>query len=138
MIVLDTNVVAEPLRLKPDEVVIDWMNAQEPQTLYLTTINLAELLSGVLGMPAGKRRVALEQNLTRQIAKLFEGRVLSFDESAAEVFATVNAAAQRKGNTMSFADCAIAAIALARGFMIATRNVRDFRYTGLKILNPWA
>lgn len=138
MIILDTNVVSEPLKPAPEPVVLEWLNAQDPETLYLTTVNLAELLAGVEVMPAGRRRTELNQSLIEQVMPLFEDRILSFDRKAAQVFARINASAQAAGNPISFADCAIAAIASARGFMLATRNVRDFKGTNIKILNPWS
>jgi toxin FitB len=137
MIILDTNVVSEPLKLKPEAAVIHWLNAQEPQTLYLTTINLAELLSGVDIMPAGRKRAALKAALEDNILPLFEGRIVQFDNKAAQAFAKINAKVQSAGGTISFADCAIAAIAQANGFALATRNVRDFNKTGVEIVNPW-
>lgn len=137
MIVLDTNVVSEPLKPAPNPAVLDWLNAQEPQTLYLTTINLAELLAGVDALPAGRRRDALAQALSTQVLSLFEGRILSLDTKAAEVFAKTSASAQAQGNTMGFADCAIAAIARANGFALATRNLRDFKGAGVQLINPW-
>jgi toxin FitB len=137
MIILDTNVVSEPLKPSPDLGVVNWLNAQEPASLYLTTINLAELMSGVEALPQGKRRDALSQALTTQVSLLFERRVLSFDTKAALAFAACYANAQAQGNPIAFADCAIAAIAKANGFMLATRNVRDFLGTGVEIINPW-
>jgi toxin FitB len=137
MIILDTNVVSEPLKLKPEAAVIHWLNAQEPQTLYLTTINLAELLSGVDVMPAGRKRTALMTALEDNILPLFEGRIVPFDDKAAQAFAKINAKVQSAGGTISFADCAIAAIAQANGFALATRNVHDFKKTGVEIVNPW-
>ena len=106
--------------------------------INLTTMNLAELLAGVEVMPAGRRRTELHQSLIEQVMPLFEDRILSFDRKAAQVFARINASAQAAGNPISFADCAIAAIASARGFMLATRNVRDFKGTNIEILNPWS
>ena len=137
MIILDTNVVSEPLKLKPEATVISWLNAQEPQTLYLTTINLAELLSGLDIMPAGRKRAALKTALEDNILPLFEGRIVQFDNKAAQAFAKINAKVQSAGGTISFADCAIAAIAQANGFALATRNVLDFNKTGVEIVNPW-
>ncbi|NDP39740.1 MAG: type II toxin-antitoxin system VapC family toxin [Rhodoferax sp.] len=137
MIILDTNVVSEPLKREPNATVLDWLNAQEPQTLYLTTVNLAELLAGVEVLPAGRRRDALRQALTAQLEPLFEGRILPFDNKAAEAFARVNASVVVSGNTISFADCAIAAIARAHGYSVATRNVRDFKGTGVETFDPW-
>lgn len=137
MIILDTHVVSEPLKPEPEPAVLDWLNRQEPQTLYLTTVNLAELLAGIETMPAGRRRTELGAALTGQMMPLFEGRILAFDRPAAEAFARINASAQSAGSSISFADGAIAAIASAHGFMVATRNVRDFEGTGVEIFNPW-
>ena len=137
MIVLDTNVISEPLKPAPEAAVLDWLNAQEPQTLYTTTVNLAELFAGVEALPAGRRKDALAKALSSQVLALFGGRILSFDAKAAEAFATTNASAQAQGNTMAFADCAIAAITRANGFVLATRNVRDFKGTGVSLIDPW-
>ncbi|MBA3594129.1 MAG: type II toxin-antitoxin system VapC family toxin [Pseudomonadota bacterium] len=137
MIILDTNVVSEPLKPAPDAALLDWLNAQAPQTLYLTSVSLAELLSGIAAMPAGRRRDALKLALTAQVLPLFDGRILPFDTLAAQAFADVNTRASANGNPISFADCAIAAIASTHGFMLATRNTRDFRETGIEIFNPW-
>ena len=137
MIILDTNVVSEPLKPAPEPAVLDWLNAQEPQTLYLTTVNLAELFAGLETMPAGRRRTELGHALAGQMMPLFEGRILAFDRQAAQAFARIIASAQAAGNPISFADGAIAAIASVHGFMLATRNVRDFKGTGVEIFNPW-
>ena len=138
MIILDTHVVSEPLKAAPDLAVLDWLNAQEPQTLFLTTVNLAELLAGVELLPAGRRKDALAQALSSQVLALFEERILSFDANAAKVFAKANASAEGQGNPMGFADCAIAAIARANGFALATRNLRDFKGAGVSLIDPWA
>jgi predicted nucleic acid-binding protein len=137
MIILDTNVVSEPLRPAPDPAVLRWLDAQEPGTLYLTAVNLAELLAGVEALPAGRRRVQLERALGEEVLPLFAGRVLAFDERAAQAFARIHTNAQAAGNPIGFADAAIAAIARAHGMALATRNVRDFRGTELDLLNPW-
>lgn len=137
MIVLDTNVVSEPLRPAPDQRVLDWINRQQPQTLYLTTVNVAELLAGIEKMPLGRRRSDLHHLVVGKVVPLFEGRILAFDRRAAEVFAQVSTQAQVAGNQMDFADAAIAAIASANGFGVATRNVRDFRHTGVAVIDPW-
>ena len=137
MIILDTNVMSEPLKPLPEPAVLDWLDRQSPQTLYLTTVNLAELLAGIEVLPQGRRRAELQHALTTQVIPLFEGRILSFDEKAAEAFARIHASAQALGNPISFADGAIAAIASAQGFILATRNVRDFRSTGVELINPW-
>lgn len=137
MIILDTNVVSEPLRPAPEPAVLAWLDAEAPATLCLTSITLAELLAGVAALPAGRRRNKLGQALTEQVLPLFEGRVLAFDMPASHAFARVLAGAQAAGNPISFADAAIAAIAAAHGFAVATRNVRDFKGTGVEVIDPW-
>jgi predicted nucleic acid-binding protein len=137
VIVLDTNVVSEPLRPQPDAAVLRWLDDQDPRTLYLTATTAAELLSGIEALPAGRRRKDLQEAIEAQVFPLFAGRVLPFDERAAAVFARVNAQATAAGNRISFADGTIASIALAHGFMLATRNIKDFRGTGVQLVNPW-
>lgn len=137
MIVLDTNIVSEPLKPKPDPDILAWLDRQAPETLYLTTISLAELSAGVEVQPVGKRRAALQQAVGAQVLSLFQGRVLRFDHEAALAFGRIAAKAQAAGNPIDFADCAIAAIATTHRFILATRNARDFKGTGVELLNPW-
>jgi predicted nucleic acid-binding protein len=137
VIVLDTNVVSEPLRPMPDPAVLAWLDRQQAATLYLTTVNVAELLAGVEALLAGKRRASLEAAIGAQVLPLFDGRILPFDTLAARAFARVHATTQAAGHSIGFADCAIAAIAAANGFAVATRNVRDFSATGVELINPW-
>jgi predicted nucleic acid-binding protein len=137
MIILDTNVVSEPLKPNPDQTVLRWLDAQEPQTLHLTSVGLAELLAGVEVLPAGRRRDALAEAVSKQVLALFAQRILPLDVEAAQAFAKTRASAQAQGNPIGFADCAIAAIARSRGFALATRNVRDFAGCGINLINPW-
>jgi toxin FitB len=136
MIILDTNLVSEPLKPKPAAQVLAWLDRQAPDTLYLTTITLAELQAGVSVLPMGKRRKALQDATTELIAG-FDGRVLSFDQDCAHAFGRVAAGAQAAGNPIHFADCAIAAIAATRGFILATRNLRDYKGAGIELIDPW-
>lgn len=136
MIILDTNLVSEPLKPKPDAAVLAWLDRQAPDTLYLTTITLAELQAGIEVLPVGKRRQVLQETLTEVVAQ-FEGRVLSFDQDSAHAFGRVAASAQAAGNPIHFGDCAIAAIAIRHGFVLATRNVRDYKGAGIEMINPW-
>jgi len=84
------------------------------------------------------QKTQLHQVIKQKLLPLFAGRILSFDQQATETFARINAKAQAEGSPIGFADCAIAAIAAAHGFLLATRNVRDFQYAGIALLNPWA
>jgi predicted nucleic acid-binding protein len=136
-IALDTNVVSEPLKPAPAQSVLDWLDRQAPETPHLMAVRVAELLAGNEVLSQGRRGIELELAFTRQILPLFEGRILSFDAKAAEAFGRVRAGAQVVGNTIGFADGAIAAIAAAQGFALATRNIRDFRGSGVELINPW-
>ncbi len=138
MIILDTNVVSEPLKPNPDAAVLRWLDRQSPATLYLTTISQAELLAGVLALPAGKRRTELRRVITDELAFLFADRILPFGERSADAYAHVVTAATMAGNRIDFADAAIGAIAIEHNFILATRNVRDFKGTAVKLLNPWS
>jgi toxin FitB len=138
MIILDTNVISEAFKPAPNPAVMKWLDAQEPETLFITTISLAEMLAGIYKMPEGRRRAELSYLVENKTTSAFHNRILPFEIKAVEAFGPVNARAFAVGNPISFADCAIAAIALARGFILATRNVRDFKGTGIEIFNPWS
>lgn len=138
MIVLDTNVVSEPLKPRPDADVVRWLDRQAPATLYLSTVSLAELLAGVRALPAGRRRTELQKVLGRELATLFADRILAFGEASAAAYAEVVGSAHAAGNPIHFADAAIAAVAVEHDFMLATRNARDFRGTPVRLVNPWA
>ena len=137
MIVLDTNVVSEPLRPVPAPEVLAWLDRQPAETLFLTTISLAELRYGVEALPAGKRQAALRASVEDQIAALFTGRFLPFDQAAASCYATVRSRAKASGVAIAAADSYIAAIAAAHGFAVATRDETPFRAAGVEVVNPW-
>jgi predicted nucleic acid-binding protein len=137
MILLDTNVVSEPLRPKPEARVIEWIDAQALETLYLSAMTVAELRAGVALLPAGKRRNHLHEHLEKRVLPMFAGRVLPFDLACSSAYAQVLAAARKAGSGIQTADACIAAIAFANGFSVATRDTRPFEAAGLSVINPW-
>ena len=137
MIILDTNVVSEPMKANGAASVVDWLDRQAAETLYLTAVNLAELLVGIETMPVGKRREGVGAALAALIARLFGARILPFDEDAARAYATLVARARAKGVALSVADAQIAAIATVRGFAVATRDTTPFVAAGVPIVDPW-
>jgi predicted nucleic acid-binding protein len=137
MILLDTNVVSEPMRQHPDCRVQDWLDAQAIETLYFSTISLSELLLGIESLPVGKRRTALAAALGKQIVSLFGDRIIPFDVSAAEAYAKVVFRARRQGYLISVADGQIAAIAAVRNLSVASRDEAPFQAAGLMVINPW-
>nr|WP_300311471.1 type II toxin-antitoxin system VapC family toxin [Halomonas sp.] len=137
MILLDTNVISEPLRREPEPRVIEWIDAQALETLYLSSITVAELRSGIALLPTGKRRAGLQENLEKRVLPLFAGRVLSFDLPCTQAYAELIAKAQKAGLAIAVADGFIAAIAAANGFSVATRDTGPFEAAGVPVINPW-
>jgi predicted nucleic acid-binding protein len=137
VIVLDTNVVSEPMKPNGNPVVQAWLDRQTADTLYLTATSLAELLVGIEILPNGKRKEGLGGALSELVARLFESRVLPFDQQAAMAYATLVARARANGRLMSVADGQIAAIAAVHGFSVATRDTAPFVVAGVPVINPW-
>ena len=137
MILLDTNVLSEPLRPAPEPRVVAWIDAQALETLYLSAITVAELRAGVALLPAGKRRSALQQGLETRVLPLFAGRVLPFDLACTPAYAALMARARKAGLALATADGYIAAIAAANGLAVATRDTSPFEAAGVTVINPW-
>jgi predicted nucleic acid-binding protein len=137
MILLDTNVVSEPLRVKPNARALAWIDAQPIQTLYLSTITVAELRVGIARMPASKNRDRLRERIETQVLPRFSGRVLAFDLSATQPYADLMAKAYAQGVVIGNYDGCIAAIALANGMTVATRDTRPFNAAGVPFIDPW-
>lgn len=137
MIVLDTNVISELLRPKPEGAVEAWLTDQPPASIFTTTITQAEILYGVRLFSDGKRKKELLAAIEPIFAEDFAGRVLPFDEDAADAYATLAVARRQAGRPISQFDAQIAAIAISRGAAVATRNVSDFAEIGVAVINPW-
>lgn len=137
MIVLDTNVVSELMKPAPAPVVARWIAEQPATMLYTTSITQAEILHGILLLPAGKRRGALEAAAEAMFEEDFGGRVLPFGGEAARAYAQIAAQRRRLGRPISQFDAQIAAIARAARAAVSTRNVSDYDDCGVKVVNPW-
>lgn len=137
MIVLDTNVLSEIMRAKPDPMVLAWLDAQAPEDLWLNSVVAAELLFGVARLPEGARKQRLAQAVSAMLEQDFAGQILSFDLGAASVYAVMLAERERIGQSMAMADAQIAAICLSRDAVLATRNSKHFEGLGLALINPW-
>lgn len=137
MILLDTNVVSEPLRPVPDARVIEWIDAQPLETLHLSAMTVAELRAGVALLPTGRRRAALHESLEKHVLPMFVGRVLPFDLACTNAYAELVARVRKAGGGIETADACIAAVAGASGFIVATRDTRPFQAAGLTVINPW-
>ncbi|MBL8491862.1 MAG: type II toxin-antitoxin system VapC family toxin [Rhodocyclaceae bacterium] len=136
MIVLDTNVVSEAMKPEPHAAVRAWLNGHAAETLYLSSVTLAELLFGIAAIPAGKRKHVPARTLDGLMA-LFGDRVLPFDTDAARQYADLAIRARASGRGFPTPDGYIAAIAASRGFIVASRDTAPFQAAGLTVINPW-
>ena len=136
MIVLDTSVVSEAMKPEPHPSVRTWLNDQVAETLYLSSVTLAELLFGIAALPAGKRKDMLAQAL-EGLMGLFRDRVLPFDIDSARRYAELAVMAQTRGRGFPTPDGYIAAIATSRGFIVASRDTAPYEAAGVSVINPW-
>ena len=138
MIVLDTNVVSEFMRPNPADSVVAWMARQFAPLLYLSTISEADLRFGIEILPPGRRRERLRSEVEEMLREDFAGRILPFDRSAAQAYATIAATRRAAGLSIDYADCQIAAIARVAGAAVATRDFSAFQDCGVDVIDPWA
>jgi predicted nucleic acid-binding protein len=137
MILLDANVLSELMKPAPAAGVMRWMASQPATSLYTTSVTQAEILHGVMLLPPGRRRNAVEAAAEAMFKEDFGGRILPFGSDAAQPYARIAAERRRPGRPISHLDAQIAAIARATGAAIATRNVTDYHECGVKVINPW-
>jgi predicted nucleic acid-binding protein len=136
MIILDTNVISEAMKQRPDQAVRNWLNSQVEATLYLSSVTLAELLLGIGSLPKGKRKNQLAQGLD-DLLSMFKDKILPFDTEAAGRYAQLAVIAKKAGRAFPIPDAYIAAIAAARGFIVASRDTGPYEAVGVKVINPW-
>ena len=135
---LDTNVVSEVMRPRPDAIVVEWLDTAATRPLWISSVTIAEVVYGLELIPDGARRSRLERGFVSFLERGFAGRVLSFDADAAAVYGRVSAHRRNIGRPISVLDAQIAAIARSRGLAVATRNVRDFDDCGVEVIDPFA
>ncbi|CAN0647132.1 type II toxin-antitoxin system VapC family toxin [Burkholderia cepacia] len=138
MILVDTNVISEPLRREPNAAVIEWLDAQNVETLFLAAISLAEIRLGVAVLPEGRRREWLHQSIEQRVLPLFRGRILPFDDAASKAYVSLRARARAAGVAIAPSDGFIAGTAEANGLIVATRDVTPFEAMGIRVIDPWA
>lgn len=138
MILLDTNVISALMQSSPDPAIVGWLDRQPAESVWTTAVTVFEVRFG-LELPAtGRRRRQLEEAFDKALAEDFEGRVLPFDQAAAQAAGAMAAARRRAGRTIEIRDLQIAGIAAARKATLATRNVRHFEGFEVTLVNPWA
>jgi predicted nucleic acid-binding protein len=136
--ILDTNVVSEPMKPRPNPAVSAWLNSQAIGTMFIAATSVAELLLGARMTPEGKRKRELIATVSEQLEVLFGPRVLPFDGSAAAAYGSLVSAARSRGRVVGVADGQIGAIAYVHGFTVVTRDAVPFQALGVPLINPWA
>lgn len=135
MIVLDTNLLLEPLRRDPEPVVLEWL-AHPGEAFALSAASVGELLTGMHLLPIGRRREALSEAI-ESLLESFAGAVLTYDARAARAYAALKETSRNAGRPIGVEDGMIAAICIANGAVLATRNIKDFDGLGIDLVNPW-
>lgn len=133
---LDTCLVSELIRPKPDQKVVAWVSVQTEENLFLSTITLGEIKTGIEKLPDSPKRTGLEEWLEK-LEHRFSQRLIGIDIEEAYSWGTLNATASKKGYALPVADGLIAACAKVHALTIATRNTVDFISTGISTCNPW-
>lgn len=137
MIILDTNVLSALMRQAPELPVVEWLDQQQADSVWITSVTLFEARFGLALLPKGKRRQSLETAFARLLVEDLEDRVLAFDTSAATEAAVLAADRQKAGRPVDFRDTQIAGIALSRRATLATRNTRHFQDLRVPVVDPW-
>jgi predicted nucleic acid-binding protein len=133
---LDTCVLSETIKPKPDASLVQWLRDQEPDSLFLCAISLGELRKGIDRLAPGKKRHDLSLWLVSLVGE-FGGRFLDFDTETAMTWGSLSANLETAGTPMPVIDAMIAACALRHGHILVTRNEGDYRHSGVALINPW-
>ena len=134
---LDTNVVSETIRPRPEKMVLDWIEAQNPADLFLAAQTIGELVRGARKVREQERRERFERWIEQELARQFDGRILPFDGRTAEIWGRLVGDGDRAGRPPATADAQIAAVAIQHELILVTRNVKDFVNFDTQLLDPW-
>ncbi len=135
---LDTNVISELVRRKPEARVTAWVEATDEMLLHLSVLTLGEIRKGIVSLPSASRRMALGAWLDGELAVRFASRILSIDEAVADRWGRLTARAEAAGRRLAVIDGLLAATALHHNLTLVTRNTKDVAATGVPAFNPWS
>ena len=135
---LDTNVVSEWTKPRPDSGVVAWLAEADEDRVFISVITLAELRYGIERMPVGARRNRLDTWVSKQLSARFEARVLLIDAETADTWGHIMARGRSGGRPVGTMDAFIAATAERHHLTLVTRNVSDFEALGVRLINPWS
>lgn len=138
MILVDTNVISEIMKTSPSLRIVEWLNRQTTNTLFVSTITIGEIEYGLRILAEGRRRLELKERFEQFIAQGFVQRILAFDEPAARAYGDIMGLRKELGRPMSVPDGQIAAIARFGGLAVATGNINDFEACGVDLFDPFA
>ena len=136
-LLLDTNVLSEVTKPRPDECVLQWLHGLDEDRTFISIISIAEIRRGVALMDSGRKRDALDEWLRYDLPQRFESRIIPVEEAVAFAWGDLMALAKRSGRGLASMDGLIAATAIAHRLTLATRNTKDFEGFGLDIIDPW-
>jgi len=134
---LDTNCVSELVCPKPEPRVIEWVDAADEATLYLSVLTLGEIRKGVASLPPSKRRARLETWLEVDLKARFAGRIVPVVAAISDRWGSIAAEAKRKGKVLPVIDGLLAATALHHNLTVVSRNGSDFKPSQVRVLDPW-
>jgi tRNA(fMet)-specific endonuclease VapC len=135
---LDTCLISELVAKQPNQKVLDWVDAQVPETLYLSVITIGEIAKGICKLTPSKRKESLTTWLNETLPNRFENRILTLDVSTMVLWGNLVGQLEQNGRPLPAMDSLIAAIALQHSLSLITRNEKDFAGTGVVIVNPWS
>lgn len=136
-LLLDTNVLSEVTKPRPDAGVLQWLDGLDEDRSFISVVSIAEIRRGIALMDSGRKRDALAEWLARDLPQRFEGRVIPADDAVALAWGDMMGLAKRSGRGLSSMDGLIAATAIAHDLTLATRNSKDFEGFGIVLLDPW-
>ncbi len=134
---LDTCLVSELIKKRPEPQVVDWVRQQPEDRLYLSVVTLGELQKGIAKLKDVQRAKKLQEWLDEDLLERFADRVLDVTAAVARIWGRIQGEAERVGRTLPAVDSLIAAIAFDLGAPVVTRNVDDMAPSGVEIVNPW-
>jgi len=137
MVLVDTNVISEVMRVSPSENVVKWLNLQKSSSLYVSAVTIGEIEYGLHILPAGRRQLHLKERFERFVSLAFAQRILAYDQAAARTYGEIMGYRKEIGRPMSIPDGQIAAIARSNELAIATRNTSDFEDCGIELIDPF-
>ena len=137
MLILDTNVLSEVTKPRPDRHVLEWLDGLDEDHCFISVVSIAEIRRGVELLDVGRKRDALAEWLAAGLPQRFEHRVIPVNEPVALAWGDMMAFAKRNGRGLASMDGLIGATALARDLTLATRNTKDFEGFGIPIIDPW-